>query len=69
ALLAGYLGLGSVLLIFAPFALAAGILGLRDIKANPTKTGKGRAWFGIIMGTLGCSVIILIIVLSIAQRK
>ncbi len=52
ALISGYLGLFSVLLIFAPFALITGIFGLRDIKANPNKSGIGRAWFGIIMGTV-----------------
>ncbi len=52
ALISGYLGLFSVLLIFAPFALVTGIFGLRDIKANPNKSGIGRAWFGIIMGTV-----------------
>ena len=69
AIIAGYLGLGSVLLVFAPFALVAGILGLREIKANPTKTGKGRAWFGLIMGAICSGIIVLIVILSIFPRK
>lgn len=52
AIAAGYLGLFSVLGIFAPFALLFGILGVRDIKANKNKHGMGRAVFGIIMGSI-----------------
>jgi hypothetical protein len=52
AMVSGYLGLFSVLLIFAPFAIITGILGLSDIKANPNRSGKGRAIFGIVMGSL-----------------
>ena len=51
AIAAGYLGLFSVLVVFAPFALLCGILALRDIKANPNRHGRGRAWFGIVMAT------------------
>ena len=50
AIAAGYLALFSVLLVFAPFALLFGILALRDIRLHPEKKGKGRAWFGIVMG-------------------
>jgi hypothetical protein len=52
AIAAGYLGLFSIALFGAPFAIFAGIMALRDIKANPHKLGKGRAWFGIIIGSL-----------------
>jgi len=52
AIAAGYLALFSVLVLPAPFALVCGVMGLRDIEKNPTKLGKGRAWFGIIMGLL-----------------
>ena len=52
AIAAGYLALFSVLLVFAPFALLFGILALRDIRLHPEKKGKGRAWFGIVMGAL-----------------
>lgn len=50
AVAAGYLGLFSVLFIFAPIALILSILALNDLKKNPHKTGKGRAIFGLIMG-------------------
>ena len=52
AIVAGYLGLFSVLFVFAPFALLAGVLGLREIKRKPELMGAGRAWFGIVMGGL-----------------
>lgn len=51
AILAGYLGLVSVLLLPAPFAIWCGILAIRDIKQNPMKLGLVRAWFGIIAGS------------------
>lgn len=52
AIAAGYLGLLSVFLIFAPFALLFGILGIRDIIKNKDKHGMGRAILGIIMGAI-----------------
>jgi hypothetical protein len=65
AIAAGYLGLFSVLLIFAPFALIAGIFAVRDIKQDSTKHGMGRAIFGIVMGglfTIGLIVMIVMVV-------
>jgi len=53
AIAAGYLGLVSILGLPAPFAILTGVLALRAIKRNPELRGRGRAWFGIIMGTLG----------------
>jgi Domain of unknown function (DUF4190) len=52
AIASGYLGLISVLLIPAPFALLTGILAIITIRRNPKKHGMGRAIFGIIMGTI-----------------
>lgn len=52
AVAAGYFGLFSLVVIGAPFALLFGIIALRRIKQNPERTGKGRAWFGIVMGAL-----------------
>lgn len=62
AIAAGYLALFSVLGVFAPLALLCGILGLKDIKNNPDKHGKGRCWFGIIMGTIFSIIMILILI-------
>jgi hypothetical protein len=52
AIVAGYLGLVSVLCFPAPFALVFGILALRHLKRHPDQDGKGRAIFGIVMGAL-----------------
>ena len=56
AIAAGYLGLISVLMVPAPFALGLGILAVRGTRrsrrtAQPTY-GMARAIFGIIMGAL-----------------
>ena len=62
AIAAGYLGLFSILLIFAPFALLFGILGVRDIKKNKDKHGMGRAIFGIIMGVIFSILLVILLV-------
>lgn len=59
AVIAGYLGLLSITGIFAPFAIVFGLLGLREIKKNPSLRGSGRAWFGIAMGAI-CTIAVLI---------
>ena len=54
AMAAGYVGLFSLLLwLIAPIGVILGVLGLRDIRANPGKHGKGRAITGIVCGGLG----------------
>ncbi len=65
AITAGYLGLFSVLLVFAPFSLLFGILGVRDIKKNTNKHGMGRSIFGIVMGAIGTIVLIGLLVFSL----
>jgi hypothetical protein len=54
AIAAGYLGLLSFFpligLLFGIGAVVLGIRALRQIKADPSLSGKGRAWFGIIVG-------------------
>jgi hypothetical protein len=52
AIASGYLGLLSVLLIPAPFAVITGILAIFDIRHNREKHGMGRAIFGTVMGVL-----------------
>lgn len=67
SIIAGYLGLFSVLVIPAPFALLLGILAVMDIRRHPEKHGMGRAIFGIVMGglvTLGVAVGILSAIIS-----
>ncbi|MDO5565697.1 MAG: zinc-ribbon domain-containing protein [Planctomycetia bacterium] len=52
AIAAGYLGLFSVLVIPAPFAILLGWLALRDLDKHPGLHGYGRAWFAIVAGSL-----------------
>ena len=72
AIAAGYLGLISVIPIFGPFAVIASLIALFQIersKATPTpKYGMGRAIFGLIMGLLGCVVLVLVFSALIASR-
>ena len=62
AIAAGYLGLVSVLVVPAPFALATGIIAIWDIRTHPHRHGMGRAVFGVIMGSL-FTVLLLIYLL------
>jgi hypothetical protein len=59
---AGYAGLFSILLVFAPIALILGVLALMDLTHKPDVGGRGRAWFGVAagaFGTLGLFAVIL----------
>ena len=51
AILAGYAGIFSVLLIPAPIALILGIIAFWHVRAKPGRKGLGRAIFAILMGT------------------
>jgi hypothetical protein len=62
AIASGYLGLISVLLIPAPFALLTGIMAIYTIRQNPKKHGMGRAIFGIIMGTIFTVVLVMALI-------
>lgn len=61
-IIAGYLGLFSVLLIFAPLAILFGILGIRDVKKKKIH-GTGRAYFALIMGVT-FTIIFLTLIIS-----
>ncbi len=52
AIAAGYLGLLSLIPIFAPFAVIFGFVAIRDIRKHPDRHGMGRAIFGIVAGSL-----------------
>ena len=60
AIAAGYCALFAILpgigLPFAIAALVCGIVALKKINADPALSGKGRAWFGIIVGGLMTNV-------------
>ncbi|MEM7395648.1 MAG: DUF4190 domain-containing protein [Verrucomicrobiota bacterium] len=70
AIIAGYLGLVSVLLFPAPLALIFGILGVVDIrksqKTNKKKFGMGRAIFGLLFGLVFTVILTLVVAASIA---
>jgi hypothetical protein len=68
AIVAGYLGLISVLLVPAPLALAFGIWGIVHIRKNPGKHGMGRAIFGIVMGAI-FSVFLVIVAVAMWQAR
>lgn len=61
AIAAGYFGLFSLIVFPAPLALLFGILGLRDIKRHPEKGGRGRAIFGVVMGTIFSAVLLMLV--------
>jgi hypothetical protein len=58
AVASGYLGLLSLLLVPAPFAILTGVLAVRELRRNPGRHGMGRAIFGITMGVLGTLALI-----------
>ncbi len=65
AVAAGYLGLVSIIYVFAPFALILGILAIRDIKKHPEKHGMGRAVFAVVMGAIFTVVLLIFIIVVI----
>ena len=69
AVIAGYVGMFSILAIPAPFAILFGVLALRDLKRHPEKTGSGRAWFGIIVGTFFTLIFGFFLVASLMDPK
>ena len=73
AIIAGYLGLFSIMIIPAPFALLFGYLGMRDLKkskgsANP-KHGMGRCIFGMIAGAIGPALLLLFLFFAWKDRS
>ena len=68
AIVAGYLGLFSVLMFPAPLSVIVSIIALRSIKKNPKLRGMGRAWFGLIMGFIGSAMLALFLI-SLAGNR
>lgn len=72
AVIAGYLGLLSLLLLPAPLAILFSIIAIVDIirsRRNPhPKHGLGRAIFGLIMGLVGCVGLAVAIAVFLAQK-
>jgi len=65
AIASGYLGLFSLILIGAPFALFTGLMAVRELKRNPELHGWGRTIFGLITGTIGSVIIAAMVLTSI----
>ncbi len=61
---AGYLGLFAIALIPAPVALAVSIFALRELRTKPDVGGRGRSWFGLVMGALGTVALVVTVVQS-----
>lgn len=52
AIAAGYLGLFSVLPFFGVAAVIVSLFALRTLKRRPHLSGRGRAIFGLLMGSI-----------------
>lgn len=68
AIVAGYLGLVSILAFPAPLALLFGILAVVDIENHPEKHGMGRAIFRIVMGGIFSLVLVVFMAFSVAYN-
>jgi hypothetical protein len=68
AIIAGYLGLFSVLLVPAPLAVVFALLAIRDMQRHPELSGMGRAVFGLVMGGLG-SIGLSFMIVSLASGR
>lgn len=64
AMAAGYLGLFALVILPAPVALIIGLVALRDLDRRPQMRGRGRAWFGIITGAIGTTLIGIGVILA-----
>jgi hypothetical protein len=69
AIAAGYLALFSILpLIGLPAAILAvvcGVRALKTIKMDPSLSGKGRAWFGIIVGSAMSLLTLIVFIVAL----
>lgn len=67
AIAAGYLGLLSILMFPAPFALIAGIIGIIQIKKRVNTRGVVRCIIGIVAGALGTALLAWVIIANITN--
>jgi len=68
ALVAGYFGLFSILIVVAPIGLMISIVAIRDLKKHPEKHGWGRAIFGLVSSVV-FTLILLAVLVSSAFHK
>jgi hypothetical protein len=69
SIVAGYLGLSSILCVPSPIALAVGVWAVIDLKKKPGMHGMGRAVFGIVMGAIGTIAIVASIVARLVAPR
>ena len=65
AIAAGYVALGSPLILPAPIAVVLSIIAIIDIKRNPKKHGMGRAIFALVVGGLVTAGLIVVVALTV----
>jgi hypothetical protein len=66
---AGYCGLiGLLFPLTAPLGLILGLYGLRDLRRNPEKRGRGRAITGIVLGGLVSLAWLVILIAAVASH-
>jgi hypothetical protein len=70
AVASGYLGLITFIFcgIPGPFAIATGVLGLKQIDRQPDLNGTVRAWLGIVLGSLGTLLLAVIGIALLADH-
>ncbi len=67
AIIAGWLGLLSIVLPVAPLSVGVGIATLLRIKNNPERKGRARAWFAVVWGSV-CTVALAFVIYAIATH-
>ena len=65
AVVAGYLGIFSLLVFPGPIAVFVSVVALRQLNTKPDVGGRGRAWFGLIAGAIASVVLLVIVVKAI----
>ncbi len=67
AIAAGYLGLFSFLVIFAPICLIVSIVAAVQLRRNKELHGWGRTIFGLVMGGLGTLLLVVMVIAMAAS--
>jgi hypothetical protein len=67
AIAAGYLGLFSLLPFVGIVAVVVSLFALRTLRRNPRLSGRGRAYFGLIMGAVMTLVYAIPIVMLVIE--
>ena len=67
AIAAGYLGLFSLIPFVGFIALIVSIIALRTLSKDPELPGRGRAWFGLIMGIVFTLFWVFCIILAVTR--